>query len=508
MTIVGFNKFLHDGSWVLIKDKKLEVCIEGEKDSRPRHANISDYQFLNLMTNVDTDILAKMEMNSTYQGTESELRLESSSTLFGKQIKVFQTSHERAHTMCSYGMSPLRQGEPCYSLCWEGGIGRFSYIDENLNISTYSTVLTHPGSRYAYPFLLTPRQRECPMTLQNLSIAGKMMALTGFASRDVEDKWAPLAKRLVDLELPLAVDPRPSVFAKELGSLMDVEVENQEFKDFSYYFSNEIFDRFYQFAKTNLTKGLPLIISGGCGLNCDWNTAWRHCGLFESVFVPPVTNDSGIAIGAAIDAQHYFTGSAKIEWSVYSGIEFIYDVIPCDYESLPLDLNALTSILVSGEIIAWVQGKYEIGPRALCHRSLFASPFDKKMHDKINVIKNREQYRPIAPVCTEEDVEKYFDWKGPSPYMLQFMNVKTVNLRAVTHVDGTARTQTLTKAQDERTYLLLKAFEKKTGVPILCNTSLNFPGKGFINRMSDLLTYVRSVNIRTFVVNDTMYIRL
>ena len=184
------------------------------------------------------------------------------------------------------------------------------------------------------------------------------------------------------------------------------------------------------------------------------------------------------------------------------------DTLSTEYTQSPLEYSRLVDLLIQREVIAWVQGKYEIGPRALCHRSLLAAPFDNEMHDKLNTMKQRESYRPIAPVCTEEDVSRFFEWEGPSPYMLHFMKVKSPELKAVTHVDGSARTQTITREQDERTYLLLKEFEKKTKFPVLCNTSLNFKGKGFINRMSDLLVYTKQVGIRVLVINDIMYERI
>ena len=85
---------------------------------------------------------------------------------------------------------------------------------------------------------------------------------------------------------------------------------------------------FYDYAERNLTEGLPLLISGGCGLNCDWNRMWRECGLFSSVFVPPCPNDSGSALGTAIDAQWFYTGRATIDWDVYAGETFVEDVVP------------------------------------------------------------------------------------------------------------------------------------------------------------------------------------
>src|SRR5205085_2521117 len=100
-------------------------------------------------------------------------------------------------------------------------------------------------------------------------------------------------------------------------------VESNEFKQLAGKFSEALFHTFYDFAKVHLTKKFPLLIAGGCGLNCDWNTKWKECGLFPAVFVPPCANDSGSAIGTAIDAQYYYTRRAKISWNVYAGETFV-----------------------------------------------------------------------------------------------------------------------------------------------------------------------------------------
>ena len=163
------------------------------------------------------------------------------------------------------------------------------------------------------------------------------------------------------------------------------------------------------------------------------------------MFVPPVANDSGSAIGTAIDAQLYYTGKAKIEWSVYDGEHFINDKISLEgIDIYDLDYQGVAIFLSQNKIIGWVQGKYEIGPRALGNRSILASPLDSKMQSKLNKIKLRENFRPVAPICIEEDVSKYFDWKGSSPYMLYFQRLKTDQLPAITHVDGTAVSPPLT----------------------------------------------------------------
>ena len=152
------------------------------------------------------------------------------------------------------------------------------------------------------------------------------------------------------------------------------------------------------FARANLRETRPLLIVGGCDLNCDWNSKWKESGLFTEVFVPPVANDSGSAIGTAIDAQFHFTGNPKIDWNVYSGRYFVtepFDLGPYDvYET---NYELLADLLANNLILGWVSGKYEIGPRALGNRSILAAPFHNT-RVRLNEIKQREQFRPIAPV--------------------------------------------------------------------------------------------------------------
>jgi len=283
-------------------------------------------------------------------------------------------------------------------------------------------------------------------------------------------------------------------------------LETPEFRSFAKHFSDELFSRFLRFAEANLHERLPLLITGGCGLNCEWNTKWRQSGLFSEVFVPPCPNDSGSAIGTAADAQFYYTGDARLNWSVYSGEEFCDDCkTPDDWEEQSLDFNAVAQCLTDGEIIPWVQGRYEIGPRALGNRSLLASPFSRASKDRLNAIKAREAYRPIAPVCTLEDVDRHFLWSGESPYMLHFQKVGNRALQAIVHDDQSARVQTVTIAGNAALHQLLRAFQKITGAPVLCNTSLNWKACGFINRKSDLFAFADRHKLRHLAIRQSFF---
>jgi predicted NodU family carbamoyl transferase len=287
-----------------------------------------------------------------------------------------------------------------------------------------------------------------------------------------------------------------------------VGVDDPEFRNFAGIFSDKIFDIFYQFAKANMKKRIPLIIAGGCGLNCDWNTKWKETGLFPEVFVPPVANDSGSAIGTAIDAQFHFIGNPTIDWNVYSGLGFIttgsFDL--AQYDRYATNYELIADMLANDLIIGWVSGKYEIGPRALGNRSIFAAPFRESTRVRLNEIKQREQFRPIAPVCLEEEAARWFGCDQASPFMLFTHRVRTNALAAVTHVNGTARIQTVSSVTNRNLYELLIAFKTRTGYGVLCNTSLNFNGRGFINKIGDLSGYAVKHNLDGFVVDGRTYL--
>jgi len=192
---------------------------------------------------------------------------------------------------------------------------------------------------------------------------------------------------------------------------------------------------------------------------------------------------------------------------VYSGRYFVtepfdsgpYDIYETNYE-------LLADLLANDLILGWVSGKYEIGPRALGNRSILAAPFHGNTRVRLNEIKQREQFRPIAPVCLEEDAAQWFGCDHASPFMLYTHRAKTDALAAVTHVNGTARIQTVSPESNRSLYELLVAFKARTGYGVLCNTSLNFNGRGFINKIKDLSAYAMEHNLDGFVVEGRAYL--
>lgn len=494
------------------------VSIEAEKDSNYRYSPVSSHDVFHVLGELEElpDVVCTggwwprekhvlgQHMHAGYRGLlESDFILDRR-RLFGKSVRYFSSSHERSHVLCAFGLSGLPKGTPCYVLVWEGAIGAFYEIDSELNIALLADVMNQPGNRYILLYGLADPTFPKDAPFSRFSDAGKLMALASFSDRNVPSAEE---RQLIDflLECPyLDVNPYKQL---EQSRYYNAGLDDPEFRNFAGIFSDKIFDVFYQFAKSNMEKRMPLLIAGGCGLNCDWNTKWRETDLFPEVFVPPVANDSGSAVGTAIDAQLHLTGNPKVDWNVYSGLEFIttdpfdltqYDLYETDYEMI-------ADMLCSDLIIGWVSGKYEIGPRALGNRSILAAPFQESTRVRLNEIKQREQFRPIAPVCLEEDAARWFGCDQASPFMLYTHRVRTNALAAVTHVNGTARIQTVSRTTNQKLYELLVAFKRRTGYGVLCNTSLNFNGRGFINKIGDLSAYATKHRLDGFVVEGRAY---
>lgn len=520
MNIVSYNPG-HDGAIVFVKDGRLIFSIESEKDSHYRYSALSISHVLDAIGDIEElpdvvctggwwpydhhEFLFGSLRNSGYRGVEAERTIIQPGRFFKGKVDYFSSTHERSHILCAFGMSPLPMGTPFYALVWEGDIGAFYEVDSAFNISLLGDVLNQPGNRYGMLYGLADPTfpKDGPYARQ--SDAGKLMALASFSTR-----LQPTTEETRLLRFLLDGPYRKLSDYDEIDSAphLNVGLDDQEFRNFAGIYSDAIFDVFHQFARANMRKGFPLLIAGGCGLNCDWNSKWQETGLFSEVFVPPVANDSGSAIGTAVDAQLHFTGNAKIDWDVYSGLPFRKGgtIDPGKYDIYDPDPMQTASFLAGGAILAWVNGKYEIGPRALGNRSILAAPFRDSTRVRLNEIKQREQFRPIAPVCLKEDAMELFGCDRDSPYMLYTFHVKTDVLAAVTHVNGTARIQTVTVESNKAVHDLLAAFKQCSGYGVLCNTSLNFSGKGFINNIVDLDIYVTQHGLDGFVVDGRTYL--
>ncbi|OZM71762.1 proline dehydrogenase [Amycolatopsis antarctica] len=519
MLILGFKEG-HDGAVVAIEDGRLLFSMEAEKDSFPRYDTLTAEVLSNAAERLDRlpDVVAvggwvkgafsvEPPSRTGYFGVGPGSVTDRAGTFFGRPVRMFSSSHERSHIMTAHGLAPLPPGQARYCLVWEGNIGSFYRVDERGEVTHLRQVMADPGNKYAYLFALADPGFPANKGLLRLQDAGKQMALTGFAEPGPANRQE---RELI--EFVLEQDGIILNLGKDelrWSPFHDIGVESQEYKNLAARMSDAIFERFHDYAAETLTEGLPLLISGGCGLNCEWNRRWRECGLFPEVFVPPCPNDSGSALGTAIDAQLFYTGSAEVSWDVYAGDGFVQDTVfdAAFFHSRPLDPAEVAAFLAEGNIIGWARGRWEMGPRALGNRSILAAPFTEETTRRLNAIKQREGYRPIAPISLESEAARWFEGTIPDPYMLYFSQVRSGELAAVTHVDGTARVQTVTREQNPALAALLTAFGDRTGFSVLCNTSLNFSGRGFINRTSDLIEYGEQHGLDGYVVEDTFVTR-
>ena len=520
MRILSYNPG-HDGAIALLQNAHLTFSIEAEKDSNYRYSSVSVADVIDVAGELESipdivcmggwwprdhhEYLNGSRRNGGYRGISGADAKFLRGQLLRGRADYFSSSHERSHILCGFGMSPFPKGTPCYVLIWEGEIGTFYELDHNLNVTRVADVLDQPGNRYGLLYGLADPTFPKDGPFPRPSDAGKLMALASFSPRT-----APSAAERDLLTFLLEGPYRKLSDYDGLSRAphLDAGLDDPGFRNFTGLYSDAVFEAFHRFAATNLRKGWPLVIAGGCGLNCDWNTKWKESGLFSDVFVPPVANDSGSAIGTAIDAQFQATGNPKIAWEVYSGLNFRTESAPDPdrYDAYGKDDARVADMLANGLILGWVHGRWEIGPRALGNRSILAAPFHDATRVRLNEIKRREQFRPIAPVCLLDEARRLFGCDHESPHMLYTYRATTDALAAVTHVNGTARLQTVTPATNKCLHDLLVAFKARTGYGVLCNTSLNFNGKGCINGMADLDTYTVENGLDGFVVEGRAYL--
>jgi carbamoyltransferase len=244
------------------------------------------------------------------------------------------------------------------------------------------------------------------------------------------------------------------------------------------------------YAKTRMEK---LCLAGGVALNCILNAHLRDNGPFKSIWVQPASGDAGTALGAAmwVDArQRNDTDRPFTMTDVYWGPEYSDQEVEkflkwckAPYRKSEKIEEDAAQLLANDKIIGWFQGRMEFGPRALGSRSILASPINASMQQRLNEVKDREDFRPVALVVLEEDASEWFVGADESPFMLfvhQVQPDKADRIPAVRHVDGTARIQTINSDQHPKYHGLLKAFKEITGIPVLVNTSFNTLGKPIV----------------------------
>jgi carbamoyltransferase len=256
-----------------------------------------------------------------------------------------------------------------------------------------------------------------------------------------------------------------------------------------------------------------LAMAGGVALNCVMNARVRDRSPFERVWVQPASGDSGTSMGAALWIDGQQRGMSKRKWKMehaFLGPAYDEQEIEAFLQQATLpyrraaDLSSeVTDILLQNKVIGWFQGRMEFGPRALGARSILASPLHADMQSRLNQIKDREDFRPVAPVVLEEEAANWFIDGDVSPFMVFVYDVredKADKIPAVRHVDGTARIQTINRRQNAAYYDLLKTFGERSGVPVLINTSFNTRGEPVVCSPRDAVESFCSTPLDALVI--------
>ena len=283
-----------------------------------------------------------------------------------------------------------------------------------------------------------------------------------------------------------------------------------------------------------------LCLAGGVALNCVANGKVQNEKIFKNIWIQPASGDAGGSLGAALAYWHHELGKPRDEFSdkmmgSFLGPKFDNNFIETKLKLLKANFKKyskeeVTSLiakeLANEKIVGWFQGKMEFGPRALGGRSILADPRSEKMQKELNLkIKFRESFRPFAPSVLREDVNEWFDLDIDSPYMLlvsqvkkekqiqmkkedenlfgiEKLNLKRSNIPAVTHVDYSARVQTVHKNTNPRYYDLIKEFKKITNCPVLVNTSFNVRGEPIVCSIEDAFNCFMGTNLDILVIED------
>ena len=441
--------------------------------------------------------------------------------------EYYRFDHHSAHAACSFYQSPY---EEALTFTFDGGgdNGYFNVYKTDRNNGVELIKQFDQDLGFAYMILADHLEdiRRDSIGMGSLVYAGKLMGLCSYGN--IRQEWLPAFNQFYEFFNYKGDSLLGGVKARQTGVpwLMneigisdftpDTRFSGQLAWDIAATTQYVFEEQFYKFAQPFLDEypNMPVTLSGGCGLNVLLNARLLK-ERNGKVFVPPNPNDCGIAIGGLLLEQKPQT---QVDIT-YAGCPILDEAELPQYISTNnisvrdnVTINDLATELYNGKIIGIVEGDSEHGPRALGHRSILCNPVGD-MKDVLNAkVKNREWYRPFAPVVRLEDVHTYFNFpEGADSRHMTFVaevrdEYKEV-IPAVTHEDGTGRLQTVAYEQNEFLYLLLTAFDSMSEHGVLLNTSFNVNGKPILTRLSDAFHILTNTQLDAIYYKEKLYYR-
>jgi len=547
LNIIGISALYHDSACCLLKDGKLIAAVEEERFTRhkndgriPKHAfrfcleegglTLPEIDYIAYYENPHKKVARQFWSGIWPNSDELAYRLNPQRpeieirNILGYEGPIKYFEHHQSHAASSFYFSGFEEaaimtfdgvGEwttTSYGAGNSSGIELFEEVSFPNSLGLlYSTITSFLGfsvnsDEYKVmglaPYGKAVYKKQMYELIESLEGGQYRLDLKYFNFSDSKLMYTPL---MVDLfkHLPREEKEPINQFHKDVARSLQVVLEEILIEK-----------AFYFHKKTGMEN---LCMAGGVALNCVANGRILKEGPFKKMFVQPASGDAGAALGAAAELHFSLTQEKKqlkLE-HVYLGPEYSMDEIERILNSTSFNflsckgntsqlLEETAKRLADKKVIGWFNGKMEFGPRSLGARSILADPRDPEMRDRINhMVKKREGFRPFAPAILATEVEHYFDLDHASPFMLETCQViSSLDLPAITHVDGSARVQTVTEESNPRFASLLKAFQHLTGCPILLNTSFNVKGEPIVCSPVDAIECFISTNIDCLVLGD------
>ena len=502
----------HNGALVFQHHDKF-IVVEAERFAHNKNLGFVQYRLCKHPRFVMEEILRFVENEYDIKNDFDTCIYTNTDVIYGQEKFFFEKYlnakkhlcclHHRAHASGTFYQSPFKEAL-IFSFDGGGSDGFFNVYTATRPGGVVEIKRHNLDLGFAYMIFghyIDDISFERDLNIGNLVYSGKLMGLCGYGS--VKPEWLLQFEHFYRSK-PDGLNYKDLIktLGDQIGIIFDTDnrVKDQLGRDIAAT-SQQAFENVFFHAVQpyiDLHPDLPICVTGGCALNVVLNTKLKH-KVRTDVFVAPNSNDCGIAFGMMMDLLK----PADAVDITYAGIPILdkyclSELIESRW-SVPADISTVADKLQAGNIIGVIRGNSEHGPRALGNRSILCNPSIPNMKDTLNSkVKHREWFRPFAPVVRLEDVSEYFEFEGESRFMSFYAPVRPEwreKLSSITHVDGTARLQTITREQNEWMYDLLTDFKAKTGVGVLLNTSFNVNGKPLLTTYKDALNMLDTTGL-------------